>query len=157
MPESSNKYRPNVSAIVLNEKNEILLCERNDITGAWQPPQGGIDGEESPLEALKREVEEEIGIQEFELIDSLPEPLFYDWPEELHRDGFIGQKQWYFLIKINSPINLTNNNEHVEFQNYKLVGINEFNNSVTGFKAETYKLALKEFVKRNTGKINFEN
>ena len=50
------KFRPNVAAIILNKKGEILVCERKNDLGAWQFPQGGVDGDETRVEALEREI-----------------------------------------------------------------------------------------------------
>jgi len=35
-----HKFRPNVAAIIMNRKGEILVCERKKDRGAWQFPQG---------------------------------------------------------------------------------------------------------------------
>ena len=53
-----------VSALILNEKNEVLLTKRHDLQ-IWVFPGGGINvaREESPEQAIKREVKEETGIK----------------------------------------------------------------------------------------------
>ena len=63
MPE----FRPNAAALILNRSGELLVCERINDRGAWQFPQGGIDEGESALEAMYREVLEEVGIPEKDL------------------------------------------------------------------------------------------
>src|SRR5258708_15903127 len=62
MPKPEIRYRPSVAAILRNPSGEILICERLDVRGAWQFPQGGIDGKESAAEALVREIWVEIGM-----------------------------------------------------------------------------------------------
>lgn len=62
-----------VAAILINEKNEILLTQRPEgksLAGLWEFPGGKIEPDESPEEALVRELKEEIGIkaQEEDLI-----------------------------------------------------------------------------------------
>ena len=48
--------------MILNNKNEILVGRRLDHpSGYWQMPQGGIDLNEKPKEAVWREMMEEIG------------------------------------------------------------------------------------------------
>ena len=63
------KYRPNVAAVILSSsypfKCEILVAKRVDMDDIWQFPQGGIDEGESPKQALKRELKEEIGTDKF--------------------------------------------------------------------------------------------
>lgn len=50
---------PSVGAVILNEKNELLLQQKRD--GSWSLPSGMIEPGESPSKALKREVLEETG------------------------------------------------------------------------------------------------
>ncbi len=48
--------------VILNTNNEILVGRRLDHpSGYWQMPQGGIDDNENPEEAVWREMMEEIG------------------------------------------------------------------------------------------------
>ncbi|MCF7834687.1 NUDIX hydrolase [Candidatus Gracilibacteria bacterium] len=47
-------------AIILNEKNQVLLCHRNDYD-LWNLPGGKVEMGESPWEAVIREVKEETG------------------------------------------------------------------------------------------------
>ena len=57
----SDGYRANVGIVITNEKKQILLAKRFK-QDAWQLPQGGIDKDESELDALYRELEEEVGL-----------------------------------------------------------------------------------------------
>ena len=50
-----------VRALILNDKNEILLVFHTYIPG-WHFPGGGVDKGESPRQAIIREVHEEAGI-----------------------------------------------------------------------------------------------
>lgn len=53
---------PTVSAIVLNDRGEILLGQRSD-NHQWSVIAGLVDPGEQPADALVREVEEETGVQ----------------------------------------------------------------------------------------------
>ncbi len=53
-------YRPNVAFILSNAAGEILVCERSDWAGCWQFAQGGVKSGETFIDALHREVEEEL-------------------------------------------------------------------------------------------------
>ena len=77
-------FRAGVGAVILNKDGLVLGLERKDIPGAWQLPQGGLDADESPLEAVKREVLEETGIEasDLELLATAPRWLAYELPEE---------------------------------------------------------------------------
>lgn len=56
-------FRAGVGALILNQEGLVLVAERSDVTGAWQAPQGGLLPGEDPLDAMRREVVEETGIQ----------------------------------------------------------------------------------------------
>ena len=51
---------PSVAAVILNDKSELLLQEKNDNT--WSLPAGMIEPNETPTEAIIREVQEETGL-----------------------------------------------------------------------------------------------
>lgn len=51
-----------VRAIVLNEKNEILLV-RHTYNNDWYLPGGGVNNNETSIAAIIRELQEETGIQ----------------------------------------------------------------------------------------------
>ena len=59
---SSLRHRPNVGAIIKRRDGRILIGERFDVPGAWQFPQGGVKESESALEALSRELREEVSL-----------------------------------------------------------------------------------------------
>ena len=59
----NNSSPESVVAVVFNkEKNRVLLIKRRDVP-MWALPGGGIDPEESPEEAVVREVYEETGLR----------------------------------------------------------------------------------------------
>lgn len=54
-----------VAAALINEDNEVLLAQRPEgkrLAGKWEFPGGKVEAGESPEEALKRELHEELGI-----------------------------------------------------------------------------------------------
>lgn len=77
---------------------EIFLAQRNDMLDVWQFPQGGIDAGEEIQEALFRELKEEIGTDNVEVIAEFPEWISYDFPPKIAQSmkPFIGQTQRYF-------------------------------------------------------------
>lgn len=52
---------PSVSAVILNERRELLLQRRSD-NGQWGLPGGSVEIGESVTEAIEREVQEETGL-----------------------------------------------------------------------------------------------
>jgi ADP-ribose pyrophosphatase YjhB (NUDIX family) len=57
----ANTIVPAVTAIVINNSNELLMIERSD-NGYWAVPGGAQDIGESVIDAVRREVAEETGI-----------------------------------------------------------------------------------------------
>ena len=146
------KYRPNVAAVILSskypEKIEVFVAKRIDID-AWQFPQGGIDKGENPKEALLRELKEEIGTDEVEIIAEMPEWLSYDFPKMIAKKmyPYDGQIQKYFLVRLkpNAKINL--NTKIPEFKEYKFVPLDKVFDYVKSFKRPVYKKVIKYFSK----------
>ncbi len=48
--------------LILNNKNEVLLCHRRD-KDLWNLPGGKVEDGEAPWQAAEREVEEEVGVK----------------------------------------------------------------------------------------------
>jgi len=146
------KYRPNVAAIVLSpkypEKVEVLIAKRTDVD-AWQFPQGGIDEGESAREALLRELKEEIGTDEVEVIAEMPEWLSYDFPPRIAKKmyPFDGQTQKYFLVRLKPGAKINLNTEIPEFRDYKFVSLDEVFEYVKSFKRPVYKKVIDYFKK----------
>lgn len=53
---------PGVAACVFNEKGHVL-CARHAGSALWAPPGGAVEPDETPSEALLRELAEELGVQ----------------------------------------------------------------------------------------------
>ncbi len=51
---------PGVAGVILNEDKELLLQQKLD--GTWSLPAGMIEPQESPVQALIREIREETGL-----------------------------------------------------------------------------------------------
>ena len=147
-------YRKNVAVFVLNSDGFILACERADVGGAWQLPQGGIEPGESSIEAMYRELHEEIGCRDVEILHQLEEAIRYEWPPHLQDKGYVGQEQVYFLVRLlpEAAIDLVNA-ESGEFQSVEWVNAAEFSARAGGFKREAYLEALKRLLDAFPGTI----
>ena len=147
------KFRPNVAAIVLSSKYphkcEIFIASRTDVENAWQFPQGGIDDGESSKDALFRELEEEIGTKEVEIIAEYPDWVSYLFPPVIAQKmyPFDGQSQKYFLVRLkeNAKVNLAT--KEPEFCEFKFVSLDEVFEYITFFKRPVYKQVLEYFKK----------
>ena len=63
-------YRPNVGIVLLKDDGRVFWARRVGRDG-WQFPQGGMRSDETPIEAMYRELEEETGLADRALSDSI--------------------------------------------------------------------------------------
>ena len=149
-------YRNGVGLCLFNDKGQVLVAERRDTPGAWQMPQGGVKKEEPLLEAALRELKEEIGTDNAELIGFIREKLSYDFPDYLqYRQGvfrgkYRGQTQiWLaFLFKgQDSDICLTGEHEPEtpEFINWQWTDLEQTPGMIVAFKRPVYERMVAEF------------
>ncbi len=149
--KGKKNYRPNVAAIILSSaypaKCEIFIASRVDIKDAWQFPQGGIDKGETPKEALLRELKEEIGTNDIEIIATYPGWVSYEFPPAVAAKmaPYDGQTQKYYLVKLKKGAKININTEIPEFSEYKFVPRYKLNDYITFFKRTVYKQVLKYF------------
>ncbi len=80
----------------------VLLFERKDHPGSWQFPQGGIEGSETPEQALFRELLEEIGTDKVQVLAKAANTTSYRWRKKESR--FVGQEHHWFLCQLDSGI-----------------------------------------------------
>ncbi|MBT3187010.1 RNA pyrophosphohydrolase [Candidatus Thioglobus sp.] len=143
-------YRANVGIVLTNDKQQILLAKRYQ-QDAWQLPQGGIDKNETEIEALFRELDEEVGLssKHVEVIAKTPKWLRYDLPEHHIRRRqkplCVGQKQVWFLLKLTcdeSNIKLDTHSD-IEFDDWEWVDYWHPIEQVIDFKKPIYEDMLK--------------
>jgi putative (di)nucleoside polyphosphate hydrolase len=146
------KYRKCVGMMILNNENKILVGRRIDHpSGYWQMPQGGIDENEVPEETVWREMIEEIGTNNAQLIQSSSKWFSYDIPKETLKtlpwgDIFVGQNQKWFIFKFtgkDSDIDV--GTENPEFSEWKWISKNSLTDNVVPFKKNLYFKVLEEF------------
>ncbi|MGJ8643850.1 MAG: NUDIX domain-containing protein [Luteolibacter sp.] len=147
------KYRPNVAALMINADGNLLICERSNLPGAWQFPQGGVDKGESEVEALFREVKEEIGLKKshYKILGSRG-GYRYLYPEDVRakkvkKHGNHGQEQTYFLCQLSKGAPQVNvNQDPREFGSYRWILPEEFDlDWLPVFKHEVYTAVMKDF------------
>lgn len=145
----SDGYRSNVGILLINDDNQVFLAKRYG-EDAWQLPQGGIDKDEDEVDALYRELYEEVGLGKDDVIviAKTPKWLRYRLPKGVNNNSnFVGQKQIWFLLKINCPdekIKLDGFDE-IEFDNYSWVDYWRPVDEVISFKKAVYEDMLKAF------------
>jgi putative (di)nucleoside polyphosphate hydrolase len=140
-------------AILLMKEGKVLACQRSDIPGAWQLPQGGVDENENHLETAKRELLEETNVRSIQLIGSTINLYRYDFPESSQRKfvenkkqvQYVGQELAFVVFKfLGSDDEINVDTEHGEFSSWKWVTIEELMQLIVDFKKQAYEKALKE-------------
>lgn len=84
-PDKPMTDRKVVVVVMKHPEEEKYLCMNNRKFGWIDFVMGGIEGDETPLEAAKRELEEESGYTDYELTAELPE-VYYDNFYAAHKD-----------------------------------------------------------------------
>ena len=143
-------YRPNVGIILLREDGRVFWARRTFRDG-WQFPQGGMRSDETPIEAMYRELREETGLkpEHVEVIGATPGWLKYRLPSRMvrrnQRPMCIGQKQVWFLLKFlgdESALRLDVTDEP-EFDDWRWVDFWYPVTHVVSFKRSVYQRALR--------------
>ena len=144
-------YRANVGIILTNDEGKVLLAGRVGSKG-WQFPQGGMLTGEAPLDAMFRELEEEIGLgqNDVEVLGTTDDWIRYRLPERfVRRDSkplCIGQKQQWFMLRLTAPEERLRFDlcETPEFDRWRWVEYWKPVNEVIYFKRRVYAQALHE-------------
>jgi len=146
-------YRQCVGIMLLNERGEALVARRADMPpemAAWQMPQGGIDWGETPREAALRELEEEIGTAEVEIIAETRAWLTYDFPPDVALrvwgGRYRGQRQKWFLMRFNGADgDIDLGHEYREFDAWRWVDPEHVPSLIVAFKRQLYFAVIAEF------------
>ncbi|MDR0552765.1 MAG: RNA pyrophosphohydrolase [Holosporales bacterium] len=152
------RLRDGVGMVLVNREKKVFSGKRTAINTKmvswflkqpWQMPQGGIEEDETPLEAMKREMMEEVGTNDFEVIGETSSWLEYMIPHGLRRQDsvFIGQRQKWFLLQFNgndTDINL-NASSHCEFDVWRWMTTSNVIRLSVHFKRNLYINVFKNF------------
>ena len=155
---SNLPYRPCVGIMLLNKDGKVWIGRRaikrsvqQDEPGSWQMPQGGIDEGEDPLPAALRELEEETGISDVEVIGKTQDWLTYDLPKHLIgtalKGKYCGQKQKWFAMRYlgdDSAIDLEEA-EDDEFDDWRWEDARALPGLIVEFKRPVYEQVVARF------------
>ena len=113
----------------------------------WQMPQGGVNEGEDLTSAMKRELNEETGIQNIKILNEIDGWFEYELPNyllgKIWRGKFRGQKQKWFIVKFlgnDEEINLEK--DKPEFIEWKWLDIENLPNVIVDFKKNVYEKLL---------------
>lgn len=154
-------YRPNVGIALFNAQG-LVFAGRSHSAGPeivlpgldWQMPQGGIDPDEDIVVAARRELEEETGVTQAELLAVTEEWWSYDFPAY---DGpwhklvpFRGQRQRWVAFRFTGSeeamdIGKPNGDEPPEFSEWRWRPLAEMPELVVPFKRPVYEKVAQAF------------
>ncbi|MBI3440467.1 MAG: RNA pyrophosphohydrolase [Proteobacteria bacterium] len=144
-------YRAGVGMVIFNRDGLILVAERIHNPDSWQMPQGGIDDGEAPEMAVFREMEEEIGTRNAEILGMMDEWIYYDFPphtaQKVWGGKYLGQRQKWIALRFlgkDKEIRLDTHSEP-EFSRWQWVPIHKLLDHVVHFKRTVYEKVISEF------------
>ncbi len=150
---ASLPYRRGVGAVLFNAEGKVFVGRRagSRYRNAWQMPQGGIDGGETPEDAVLRELAEETGTGKAYIVAEIRSWLTYDLPDNLigvsWRGKYRGQMQKWFALRFtgdDADFDLEAYGKP-EFSDWRWVGLEELPGLVVPFKRRLYEDILAEF------------
>ena len=162
----AKKFRSNVAAVIIHpEENKVLmfrrLAEKDKNSGFfiggqlkwnWQFPQGGVNDGESEEQALFRELKEEIGTRDVNIIKVGKKRIRYIYPLKVKRvldqqpqwRLFRGQQQCWFLLHLNCHTDkISFNHDPIEFDAFQWIIPRKGLNMVVPFKRKAYRKGLR--------------
>ena len=149
-------FRPNVGIVVTNAEGQVLWGKRVKGKDSWQFPQGGINADEAPEEAMYRELREEVGLlpEHVTLLGVTKGWHRYRLPAKFIRKNetpvCIGQKQKWFLLRLDAPDDAVRLDIDTtpEFKDWKWVSYWYPVTAVVDFKQAVYRQALTQLASR---------
>jgi putative (di)nucleoside polyphosphate hydrolase len=151
-------YRLGVGIMLINPEGLIWIGRRvmnADEASNWQMPQGGMNPTEDPATAALRELAEETGVDQVEIIAQTQGWLHYDLPPEamghaLH-GRYCGQKQRWFAMRYlgrdeDFNIHIPPPGGHTpEFDAWRWAPAEEVVRLIIDFKRPVYEAVVREF------------
>ncbi len=145
--------RKGIGIVLLNKENKVFVGKRIDNPkNFWQMPQGGVDEGENFLSAAYRELQEETGVKDVELIQEIEGTMTYELPPHLlgiiWKGRYKGQKQKWFLMRyLGNDDSININTDKPEFLEWKWIDLKMITEVVVDFKLHVYK-ELKEKIQK---------
>lgn len=148
---SKNAYRPCATMALFNKAGKVLVAERNDRRkAAWQLPQGGIDKGETVEQAALRELEEEIGTSDAEILAIADKTVCYDWPKDKptgRRKKWRGQRISLVALQFSgNDQDIDLDTVHPEFRDWRWIALEAIPELIVPFKKPVYEYAVRAFL-----------
>ena len=120
-----NKYRKAISVIIKKDGKYLLVGTKGWNKNIWCFVQGGVEEGEEEIDAVIREIKEEVGVLKFNILGKSPIAHKYEFSEELQKKKrFLGQIQTIWFVEFLGgfdDVNISNG----ELQQYKWVKKND--------------------------------
>jgi putative (di)nucleoside polyphosphate hydrolase len=120
----------------------------------WQMPQGGIVAGEKCRAAALRELEEETGAVNVEVLAEAPRWLSYDLPDDLLgvalKGRYRGQRQKWFAMRFvgdDAEIDIAPRGHKAEFDAWRWAPVAEIPHLVAPFKRQVYEDVARTFAR----------
>lgn len=149
--QSDDGYRLGVGIMLLNKRGKIFVGQRIDVNEeAWQMPQGGIEEAETAREAALRELQEELGTSNAEIIAETKTWFCYDLPAEFLEGSRHGrwrgqQQKWFLMLFRGQDSDIGVATETPEFSQWQWVTTDRLIELIVPFKRQLYLRVLQEF------------
>ena len=159
---SDKPYRPNVGIALFNPSGQVLIGRRFRDDGPeivlpgleWQMPQGGIDTDEDPRDAVMRELWEETGVVSAEYLGETDWIKYefppYDGPATHRLARFRGQRQKWFALRFTGrddeidPLT-PRNGQPAEFDSWRWERLDRVADLVVPFRRDVYRMVAQAF------------
>ena len=151
--EIGRDYRRGVAILLFNGHGQVFVGQPRDMVPAWQAPHSGINRRETPRAAALRELKEEIGVDEVEVLAETAEWYRYDFPlqvaEQNHpKRRWRGQAQKWFAMRLTGPAETIDlSTEHPRFSDWRWVNLRELPELIVDFKRGVYADVVREFAR----------
>ena len=137
--------------MLINREGKVFVGKRIDQTvEGWQMPQGGVDKGEEPRAAALRELKEEVGTANAEIVREHKDWLTYDLPAHLiglaWKGRYRGQKlKWFAMRFLGADSEIDLSAHEPEFSEWKWVGAGELMRLIVPFKRHVYQQVVAAF------------
>ncbi len=154
--EQPKPLRRNVCAVLTDgDGRRVLVFRRVEwrtFPNPWQFPQGGLEPGETPELGLLRELREEVGTDQVDVLRAAPQPIVYEWPPEIvatlvqdhpKLTRYRGQEQHWFLARLRGgDEEVRFDHQPAEFDAFEWVTPSEALERVVAFKRDAYRRGL---------------